>query len=154
MDSAAGHLVTLKYAAQNTIMCTRLHGEKKKCVELYTKIGPNLYSEILARVSCKITCKTTASNAVSKLVVDISDNDSWENQLVRIRSEANRRQMSIIPYKYTSPEKHIETTIAGDERKNVAVGMGRNGNMVVVATNEFVNSATVMYSSTAGWKRS
>ena len=63
--------------------------------------------------------------------------------------------MSIIPYKYTSPEKHSETTIAGDERKNVAVGMGRNGNMGVVATNErLVNSATVIYSSTAGWKRS
>ena len=68
---------------KNTIMCTRLHGKKKMRRTIYTcKIGPNLYSEILARISCKITCKTTASNAVSKLVVDISDNDSWENQLM------------------------------------------------------------------------
>ena len=71
------------YAAQKIQSCVRGYMVRKKMRRtIYTcKIGTNLYSEILARISSKITCKTTASNAVSKLVVDISDNDSWENQL-------------------------------------------------------------------------
>eukprot|EP00944_MAST-04C_sp_MAST-4C-sp1_P010549 g10549.t1 len=145
------------YAAQKIQSCVRGYMVRKKCVELYTlvKSAQICIARYWRGYLAKLRVKRLRRMPFPKLVVDISDNDSWENQLIRIRSEANRRQMSIIPYKYTSPEKHSETTIAGGERKNVAVGMGRNGNMGVVATNErLVNSATVMYSSTAGWKRS
>ena len=145
------------YAAQKIQSCVRAYMVRKRCVELYTlvKSAQICIARYWRGYLAKLRVKRLRRMPFPKLVVDISDNDSWENQLIRIRSEANRRKVSIIPYKYTSPEKYSETTIAGDRRKNGAVGMGRNGNMGAMTTTErLVNSATMMYSSTAGWKRS
>ena len=146
------------YAAQKIQSCFRGNIIRKKCLELYTlvKSAQICISRHWRGYQARLFFKSIRRRPFQKLVVEIGDHDTWEHQLELIRNEAQRREMPIVPYKYTSPEKKIETNYDGKaspSKKNSNDTMDDKSNNRQLNNNQrIIAHTTLIYRSDTGWK--
>lgn len=136
------------YAAQKIQACFRGYFVRLKSLELYTlvKSAQICISRYWRGYQARLLLKTIRRQPFQKLVVEISDHDTWEHQLELIRSEAKRREIPIIPYKYTSPEKTKEIHRGNDGEDS------SRGNNAFDSNGRIIASTALVYRSNTGWK--